>query len=114
MPALGHAARRVCGETLTAGGAAVGPLARVPRPVLHQLPLHVEGLAALVAGEHLLGRVRLLVLLQVTEVTEPCGGQTGVRPERYGHSRRYRSGAKGKQLYLGRRCHTSVASPPSG
>lgn len=44
----------------------------MPQPVLHQLPLHVEGLAALVAGEHLLGRVRLLVLLQVTEVTEPC------------------------------------------
>lgn len=67
------------GGKLTAGGTAVGPLARVPHAVLDQLPLHVEGLAALIAGEDLLGRVRLLVLLQVTEVTEPCRGQTAVQ-----------------------------------
>ena len=43
----------------------------MPNPVLHQLPLHVEGLAALVTGEDLIGRVRLLVLLQITEVAKP-------------------------------------------
>lgn len=55
---------------LTAGRAAVGPLPRVPDAVLHQFPLHVEGLSTLVTGEDLVGRVRLLVLLQVTEVAE--------------------------------------------
>lgn len=59
----------------TAGGTAVGPLPCVPNPVLYQLPLHVEGLAALITGEDFIGRVRLLVLLQVTEVTEPWGDQ---------------------------------------
>lgn len=57
-------------EALPAGRAAVWPLARVPHPVLHQLPLHVEGLATLVTGEYLVGRVCLLVLLQVAEVAE--------------------------------------------
>lgn len=45
----------------------------MPHAVLDQLPLHVEGLAALVTGEHLVGRVRLLVFLQVTEIAKPCG-----------------------------------------
>jgi len=68
-----HMPAQVAGspETLSTGRAAVGPLSRVPDPVLHQLPLHVEGLAALVTGEDFIGRVCLLVLLQVTEVTEP-------------------------------------------
>lgn len=74
-PGRTGAAWRAAGA-LTAGRAAVGPLARVPDSVLHQLPLHVEGLPALIAGEHLVGRVCLLMLLQVTEVTKPCGDQT--------------------------------------
>lgn len=56
---------------LTTGRAAVGPLTRVPHTVLHQLPLHVEGLPTLIAGEHLVSCVRLLVLLQIAEIAEP-------------------------------------------
>lgn len=62
----------VCGgQKLTTGRAAVRPLARVPDSVLYQLPLHVKRLPALIAGEDFVSRVRLFVLLQITEVTEP-------------------------------------------
>lgn len=64
-------ARGLRGRKLTAGRAAVRPLTRVPDPVLYQLPLHVERLPALIAGEDFVSRVRLFVLLQITEVTEP-------------------------------------------
>lgn len=64
---------RTARRELTTGRTAVGPLPRVPNPVLHQLPLHVEGLAAFVTREDFISRVCLLVLLQVTEVTEPWG-----------------------------------------
>lgn len=57
--------------TLTTGRAAVGPLARVPHTVLHQLPLHVEGLPTFTTGEDLVSRVRLFVLLQIAETAEP-------------------------------------------
>lgn len=56
---------------LTTGRAAVWPLSRVPHTVLHQLPLHVEGLPTLITGEHLVSCVRLFVLFQITEVAEP-------------------------------------------
>lgn len=49
----------------------MGPLARVPSSVLHQLPLHIERLPALIAGKDFVSRVCLLVLLQIAEVTEP-------------------------------------------
>lgn len=58
-------------ETLPTGRAAVRPLAHVPDSVLYQLPLHVKRLPALIAGEDFVSRVRLFVLLQITEVTEP-------------------------------------------
>lgn len=57
--------------TLTTGRAAVWPLPRVPHTVLHQLPLHVEGLPTLITCEHLVGRVCLFVLFQIAEVAEP-------------------------------------------
>lgn len=47
---------------LTTGRAAVRPLSRVSHAVLHQLPLHVEGLPTLITGEHLVSSVRLFVL----------------------------------------------------
>lgn len=56
---------------LTTGWAAVGPLARVPHTVLHQLSLHVEGFPTLITGEHLISRVCLFVLLQIAEIAEP-------------------------------------------
>lgn len=56
---------------LTTGRAAVWPLSRVPHTVLHQLPLHVEGLPTLITGEHLVSCVRLFVLFQIAEVAEP-------------------------------------------
>lgn len=43
----------------------------MPDSVLYQLPLHVERLPTLIAGEDFVSRVRLFVLLQITEVTEP-------------------------------------------
>lgn len=57
-------------EGLTAGLAAVGFVSAVAELVFEELPLHVEGFAALLARELLLCAVRLLVLLQVAEVTE--------------------------------------------
>lgn len=56
---------------LTTGRAAVWPLSRVPHTVLHQLPLHVEGLPTLITGKHLVSCVRLFVLFQIAEIAEP-------------------------------------------
>lgn len=72
LPMGGAGEHGVCGRRkLTTGRAAVRPLTRVPDSVLYQLPLHVERLPALIAGEDFVSRVRLFVLLQITEVTEP-------------------------------------------
>lgn len=72
FPRGGAGEHGVCGgQKLTTGRAAVRPLARVPDSVLYQLPLHVKRLPALIAGEDFVSRVRLFVLLQITEVTEP-------------------------------------------
>lgn len=43
----------------------------MPHTVLHQLPLHVEGLPTFTTGEDLVSRVRLFVLLQIAETAEP-------------------------------------------
>lgn len=56
---------------LTTGRAAVWPLSRVSHPVLHQLPLHVEGLPTLITGKYLVSCVCLFVLFQIAEIAEP-------------------------------------------
>lgn len=66
-----RSACRLASITLTTGRTAVGPLARVPHTVLHQLPLHVEGLPTFITGEHFVSRVCLFVLLQIAEIAEP-------------------------------------------
>lgn len=78
-----HVTLKITGarETLPAGLAAVGFVSAVPELVFEQLPLHVEGFSALLAGELLLRAVRLLVLLQVAEVAEASSADvTQVRP----------------------------------
>lgn len=47
----------------------------MPHTVLHQLPLHVEGLPTFITGEHFVSRVRLFVLLQIAEIAEPSAAR---------------------------------------
>ncbi len=95
-------------RALTAGLAAVGFVSAVSQLVFEQLPLHVEGFPALLAGELRLRAVRLLVLLQVAEVAEACETEAEVSMS-LSLCVSVCDGA-----HLVRRCHTGAAALPSG